>query len=181
VFTHANAELAAAYQDLMGRRKARMSYLQGFLPVGPALDDDLSPADAAVIHSLFRAALAEARTSSEDQLTETLTDSQKYGDDVVTRAVLTALVERGRIDLVKAHWADAAGLGDAIEEMSVLVDGFGVWSLHVRNAFMPIPKPVEVERLPSLEAQAQAAVVTYNQRRGPGERARALPRLVELP
>ncbi|MGY1660768.1 hypothetical protein ACI78Q_06025 [Geodermatophilus sp. SYSU D00705] len=180
VLSFANTELVTAYKDLMARRQARKEHLQGFLPVGPALDEDQSPADRAVIQSLFRAALAEARSSSDDQLTETLADSQRYGDEVVTRAVLTALVERGRIDIVKSRWADAAGLADAIDEAAELLDGWGPWSLAVRNAFAPLPKPQEVERLPDLQAQAVAEVQRFNQSRGPAQRARALPPLVGL-
>ncbi len=94
--------------------------------------------------------------------------------------MLTALVERARIDIVRSQWADAAGLGEALEEAGELMDGFGVWSFHVRNAFAPLPKPQEVERLPGLQAQAVAEVQRFNQGRDSGERARALPPPLEL-
>ncbi|MGY1762283.1 hypothetical protein ACI79G_15190 [Geodermatophilus sp. SYSU D00779] len=77
---------------------------------------------------------------------------------------------------MRTWWADAAGVGDAIDEVAELVDGFGVWTLHVRNAFAPIPKPMEAEQLPDLLATADAAVQAYNRGRGDGQRALALPR-----
>jgi hypothetical protein len=70
--------------------------------------------------------------------------------------------------------------------MAELIDGFGVWSLQVRNAFKPLDKPLEVQRLPQLQAQVVADVQDYNRNRnrnrnrGQGQRPRALPRLLEL-
>jgi hypothetical protein len=46
------------------------------------------------------AALAEARDTTEDHLAEQLTDAQRYDDTVVVRATVTAMIERGRSDLV---------------------------------------------------------------------------------
>ena len=67
-------------------------------------------------------------------------------------------------------------MGDAVDEIAELVDGFGVWSLCVRYAFAPIPKSQEVEQLPDLQAAADAAVRAFNRSRGDGQRPQAMPR-----
>jgi hypothetical protein len=48
-------------------------------------------------------------------------------------------------------------VGDAVDEIAELVDGFGIWLLRVRNASAPIPKSQEVKQLPDLQAAADAA------------------------
>ncbi|MCU1669504.1 MAG: hypothetical protein JWP40_2431 [Blastococcus sp.] len=152
-----NKTIAAAYQDLQRRREARLDQLQAAVPIGPNLPDDLSPADRAVLMQAFRSALVEAREASTDDLRPMFDDAEMFDDDIVRRAVLTALVERSRLDVVRAWWADSNGVSDQLDELVSLQSGNGVWALKVSNAFAPIPKPAEVWDLPLRQAARDAA------------------------
>lgn len=170
----ANDQIAAAWQDLTARRQARRDELQKVLPVGPNLPDGISPADKAVLQQAFRASLTEARNATTDELQPMFRDALKFDDDLVIRAVLTTLVERGRTDLVRAWWTDRSGESGQLDELADLAT-FGGWGYFVKKAFAPIPKPQEVEQLPALQEAAEFQARSFNQNRGAAQRPMAMP------
>lgn len=158
LWEQSNAAIAAANEDLGKRRTARLQTLQAAVPIGPNIPADASPADRAVLMQAFRATLAEARDADIDPLKQMWQDSQKFDDELAERAVLTALAERGRIDLVRAWWADRNGVSDQLDELMELQSGgYGVWALKVVQALTQIPTPSEVWDLPALQQSARVA------------------------
>lgn len=90
-----NADLDAAAGDLQQRRTARHTALERRLPLGPEVPDDSSPADAAVLHQLHRAAVGRAEgMSSADRLTA-LRRAVRDGDTVQERALTAVALEDG--------------------------------------------------------------------------------------
>jgi hypothetical protein len=170
-----NHELGSHWQNLQQRRTERAQELNSLLPVGPAIPADASPADTAIIHQTFRSALAEARKADDEGLKAMLADAEKFNDDTMRRAVLTAAIEDGRGNLVKA-WTDRKGLTEQMNELHDIQSGGPVlWGLKTAQAFKPIAKPQEVWNLPKLRADRDAAArdaarATEQKRRAIGAR-----------
>lgn len=175
----ANSTLANLYEDLQNRRNARLEDLESVVPIGPAIPAGASPADVVVIQQAFRTALAQARqampsiadpslaggnitpiTTPTDTLDAMLADAEKFGDDTLRRAVLTAALETGNTRLVRS-WTDLAGVTDLLDELADLISAVagqgqaGSWNFTV---FRPLPAPPEVAALQQLKASdARAA------------------------
>lgn len=172
----ANQQISKLYQQLQAARRARIEVLEKVVPMGPGIPADASPADAVVMNQAFRAALERARNAKTPQTPPTaasatssgydtgtlagmLADAERFDDETLRRAVLTAAVETGQTQLVRA-WTDKMGVSDQLEELTRLTEtvagrGFDwVWDL---KAFTPIPEPTEAGRLPELERAAAAA------------------------
>jgi hypothetical protein len=173
LWTRTNDKLAELYQDLQARRQARLDSLESLVPLGPAVPADASPADAAVLHQAFRAALAEARevmpasaesgvqrlTSPAGTLDSMLADAEKFDDDNLRRAVLTAAFEAGHMQIVR-RWTDLAGVTDKLDEfhdLQLAVAGRGIAGSWNYTVFSPVPAPAEISELPRLQAAQQAA------------------------
>jgi hypothetical protein len=170
-----NAELARLYQDLQSRRRARLAVLEKLVPVGPNIPADASPADATVLRQAFRAALTEARDASPDRKIELLADAEKFDDDNLRRAVITAAFEQSQTQVLQ-RWTDSMGLTDRLDEMFELqkaLIGRGFSNLYVTQALSKIPQPDEASALPSLIAARDAAArasVQYGGRFSPNRR-----------
>ncbi len=169
-----NARLSELYDDLQRRRHARLEALAGLVPLGPSVPADASPADAAVIQQAFRVALAQARnampspqhqgsiqplTPDVNTLDGMLADAERFDDDMLRRAVLTAAHETGNMKLVR-RWTDLMGVTNLVEEYSALQDAVsgrgqsGSWNYTV---FKPLPAPQEAADLERLNAAESAA------------------------
>lgn len=157
-WSRANDVIASAFASFKQRRLARIEQLERVVPVGPDLPANASPADLAVLRQTWRTLLADARNAEEDELRQMLRDAEAFDDDQQRRAVLTVLVENGRVDLVRRWWADRSGASDQLDELVDLqTGGYGVWALKVRTAFAPVEKPMEVWNLPALQETARLA------------------------
>lgn len=174
LWTTTNEQLNGLFEDLQTRRRARLAALADVVPLGPAVPSDASPADAAVIHQAFRAALAQARGAmpapattpgigplarDNDTLDAMLADAERFNDDNLRRAVLTAAHEAGHMKLVQ-RWTDLMGVTAAVEEYSELqraVAGLGPAGGWNRTIFRPLPPPAEVAQLERLKAADDAA------------------------
>jgi hypothetical protein len=175
-WTDANQQISTLYQQLQAARRARIEVLEQTVPIGPGIPADASPADATVMNQAFRAALERARNAKQPQAAQTISsgtstgydpetltgmliDAEKFNDDTLRRAVLTAAVETGQTNLVRS-WTDKMGLTSQLDELERLTSatagrGFdGVWDY---KAFTPIPKPDEVSKLIDLEKAEQVA------------------------
>lgn len=171
-----NTKLASQYEDLQSRRRARLAALDTVVPLGPAIPANASPADAAVLQQAFRAALAQARGAlpasaspaagtvsriglDTDSLDGMLADAERFDDDNLRRAVLTAAHEAGFMGIVR-RWTDLMGVTDQLEEFVELqqaIAGGGIYGSWNYTTFAPIPAPDEVANLPRLQAAQEAA------------------------
>jgi hypothetical protein len=173
LWTRTNETLSELYQDLQRRRQARLDALENLVPLGPAIPADASAADRAVLHQSFRAALAEARglmpqtptignvsgISSGSTLDAMLADAEKFNDDNLRRAVLTAAFEGGHMQVVH-QWTDLMGVTKQLDEFYELqhaVAGRGIAGSWNYTVFSPVRAPAEVAELPRLQAAQEAA------------------------
>lgn len=165
VWNDANAHLTRLYRDLKARQLARIETLDKLVPIGPDIPAGASPADVAVLQQAFRAALLQARDLDRDGLTAMLADAERFDDDTLRRAVLTASVDGGYPDVVRTY-TNRLGVTDQLNELISLREDYanqGMASLWAAKLFTPIPKPQEVDDIPTLQeerdrAAAQAAV-----------------------
>ena len=167
LWTKCNDELVSLYGDLQARQRARIAALDKVVPLGPAIPVGASAADTVVLQQAFRATLAEARNADSDGLRSMLADAEKFEDDNLQRAVLTAAAERADINLVRA-WTELHGVTDQFDELIATRDALaGAPStdrLMTIQALKPIEKPTEVTDLPALQQAAELAAT--NARRG---------------
>lgn len=159
-YTAAMTERSRLWDDLQGRRVARLQDLQSLLPFGPGITENTSAADAAVLQAAFRANVEKARGCSAEGLREMLADAVRFGDELARRAVYTVATDQGRTGVV---WRDMQA---ADPEMGKVAKEIGEISAHLegrdftsaeweRQAFAILPKPDEVFRLPLLEQAAK--------------------------
>lgn len=179
-----NEKLGELFQDLQRRRQARLDALETTVPLGPAIPAGASAADSAVLHQAFRSALSEARNAVPAQpagggnvgplsvgstqtktLDGMLADAEKFDDDNLRRAVLTAAFEGGHMQLVR-KWTDlmgASGQLDEYHELRRAIEGQGTaggWNFTV---FRALPAPPEVAQLSQLRAAEEAESLTRAQ------------------
>lgn len=172
LWSSSNASLAKLYEDLQSRRRARLAALDSIVPLGPNVPAGASPADAAVLQQAFRSALAQARAAmpasstsgggnlsrlgpvDTDTLDGMLADAERFDDDNLRRAVLTAAYEGGYMGIVR-RWSDLMGVTAQLDEYTELQDalaGQGIWGQWNYTTFAPLPAPDEVANLPRLQA-----------------------------
>jgi hypothetical protein len=173
LWTRTNDKLTELYRDLQRRRQARLDALETLVPLGPAVPSDASAADAAVLHQAFRSALAEARQAmparAEDgmqridttttTLDSMLADAEKFDDDNLRRAVLTAAFEAGHMQIVR-RWTDLMGVTQQLDEFHELqraVAGQGLAGSWNFTVFSPLRPPEEVAKLERLRAEQERA------------------------
>ena len=92
-------------QDLTQRRSAYLDALQQVAYIGADIPDGTSPADKAVLMQAFSNTLDRARSMGQEQMQRALAEAEKFGDDQGQRAIETAMLEKGRIDLLRPHLA----------------------------------------------------------------------------
>lgn len=185
-WTTANEQISALWQQLQTARRARIAVLGRTVPIGPNIPKDASPADAAVMQQAFRVALEKARAAAvvpdnyesatftstaregydPDTLSGMLLDAEKFDDDTLRRAVLTAAVDAGRGQIIR-WWTDKMGISQQLDELArlesaVASHGFdGMWD---HKAFDPLLKPEEVDELGRLEKGIEASTAARIQR-----------------
>lgn len=152
-----NADLQRHAEDLHGRRIARLEHLRGQIPNGPGIPADATPADAAVLHTAFRAHLEAARNASPEQRQQMLADALRFGDDTQARAVLTAGQDAGHTKLVD-QWASATGSTGLLAEVRALnaeIAGHGPGHGWTWQAFQAPKRPAEVFTVAELRRKAE--------------------------
>ncbi|NJP28068.1 hypothetical protein FLW53_28480 [Microbispora sp. SCL1-1] len=175
-------ETAAAYERLIARRRARAEYLESLLPIGPGIPKGTSPADAAVLMTAFRTAFATAKEASHEERRGLLAEAERFGDDAMRRAVLTAALDQGQMDLIKSWTALHSDKADLLDELRALREALANWgSLHLWDSqdFRPLQKPTEAVNLPMLQANYERSVLPGQSR--PTGRTTRRPAVVELP
>jgi transcription elongation GreA/GreB family factor len=149
-----NQRLAALYIDMQARRQARIDELEKIVPLGPGIAEGTSPADATVLHQAFRAALDEATDASPDERRTMMQDAERFNDDTLRRAVLTAASDVSDVKLIK-HWVSLHGNAaqyDELFELRNVIAGNSIWNLKIVQTLGAIPKPQEAWNLQGLEA-----------------------------
>lgn len=154
-------ETADAYERITGRRRARLDYLEGQVPIGPGIPAGTSPADKAVLMTAFRTALDKVREASSTRVRAgMLGEAEKYDDDAMRRAVLTYALDNSEVQTVK-RWADLhaneAGLMDEVAKLRAVIAGQHFDNLWDSQDFNPLPAPQEVHQLPRMQAASEAA------------------------
>jgi hypothetical protein len=153
-------ELAGLYEDLRSRRQVRLADLEQMVPVGPSIPADASAADRAVLQAAWKAALAEARAASGDQLSVMLADAVRFGDELAIRAVTTVVIEEGRGfgTLREQVLALDPGAREALDEIGQLRGALAgeTYDGWVNRALSQPRRPEESTRLNDLEAMHKA-------------------------
>jgi hypothetical protein len=182
IWQASNTALTAAYKDLIARYDARRDELLARIPLGPPpVPDGTSMADEALMQSLFRSAVADARGAvPNDQvvggsnitpmvpkggtLASMLNDAEKFGDDLQRRAVLSVAWEQGNNQIVRS-WCDMQGFGDLLDELDdvqQVLTGQGFANQWIMPALGRIPEPQESVELPARIAATEAATFAAN-------------------
>ncbi len=117
-----NSQLDQASADLQQRRQSRHAALERRLPLGPEVPADSSPADAAVLHQLHRAAVASAAAMSGPERVAALRRAVRDGDSTMERAVTAVALEDGDHAVLGAlaQARPDSGLADVLTELSDL-------------------------------------------------------------
>lgn len=148
--------LTGAYQDLMERRRNRLAHLESLLPVGPNIAPNTSPADRAVLMTAFRNAYDQAQAApSMGAREKMLAQAERFDDDIMRRAVFTALLDNNEHNVTDQWAATHTGEANYLNEAAELRDavaGRGVSNMWDVQAFKPIPEPAEAKALPRLLA-----------------------------
>jgi hypothetical protein len=163
-------ELGQLRAELDARRNARMEWIGrgGGLPLGPGIPADTTPADAAVLRAAFNSAYERARNSNEDERRRQLADAERFDDDAVRRAVLTACLDDSQWHTVN-RWADAhnpaaGALIVEFKQLAELVTGYtgNVDAKFEQIQFAAPPRPDEVATLPRLVDAHNANTQRHN-------------------
>jgi hypothetical protein len=162
-----NARLSALYVDLQNRRQARIDVLEKIVPLGPGIAAGTSPADAAVLHQAFRSALAEASASDFAGRRTMLADAERFDDDCLRRATLTAAVDVSDVNLIKS-WVQMRGDGALLDELVQLreaIAGRSLWNFKLAQTLGALAKPQEAFALAGLVAARDVAIREANRTR----------------
>jgi hypothetical protein len=149
------AELAAAAQDYRNRRIARTAELAQVVPIGPDVPPAASPADRAVLLHAFRTTLADARECDGPARFQMLVEAERFDDDTVRRAVLTAASDNGEVGIINQWASTRPEIAAQLRELLALRAASVNDGLISRQAFGPIPEPTEMANLPTLLANAE--------------------------
>lgn len=131
-----NAELASLRGDFNARRQDRGEWLTRQLPIGPGVPEATSAGDRATLTAAFRAAYSQAFAASPDERAAMLTEAARFGDEPAVRAAITASLDNGEVQTVKA-WAarHAPDTAAVLDELTALRDTAMLADLHARQAF----------------------------------------------
>lgn len=151
-------DMTDAHSRLTARRQARLDYLTGLVPDGPGVADDAAPADRAVLLTAWRAALDTVR-SAPDRKTRAalLADAQKFGDDIMQRAVLTHARETGDLGTVDRWVQDTHQVTGWQAETGQLRGALAGERQHAPWDYLDFhaeQAPKEIAQLPAMEARA---------------------------
>lgn len=106
----------------------------------------------------FSNALERARGMGGEQMQRALAEAEKFGDDQGQRAIETAMLEKGRIDLLRTHLGtvnpDRLAALDQLDDARRAVQRTRVEDGFAWQAFGAPKPPQEVARIPEF-ADAQ--------------------------
>ncbi|MFD0138019.1 hypothetical protein ACFVIL_29265 [Streptomyces sp. NPDC127159] len=139
-------ETAQAYERLTNRRRARLEYLEGLVPVGTGIPADANPADRAVLMTAFRAAWDQANDTDRAGRKRLLAEAERFDDGAMRRAVLTSALDNGEMDTIRdwtALHADQKGYLDEVGQLRDAFAGGGPNRGFDQQDFTPLPKPSE--------------------------------------
>ncbi|MGW0630150.1 hypothetical protein [Streptomyces sp. NPDC002758] len=139
-------ETADAYQRLTDRRRARLEYLEGLVPVGPGIPADTSPADRAVLMQAFRTAWDKVQDTDRDGRARLLAEAERFDDGAMRRAVLTYAIDNAETPTIRDWTAlhlDQMGYLDEVGGLREALAGRGTDHLWDMQDFKPLPKPQE--------------------------------------
>ncbi|MFD1659998.1 hypothetical protein ACFSL4_17795 [Streptomyces caeni] len=152
-------ETADAYQRLTDRRRARLEYLEGLVPIGPGIPEGTSPADKAVLMEAFRSAWDKVKETSRQGRAELLAEAERFDDDAMRRAVLTYALDHAELWTIRDWTAMHLDKQDYLNEVAELRDalaGRGTNRAWDRQDFTPLPKPQEAYDWPLIEGDPNA-------------------------
>jgi hypothetical protein len=148
-------ELAAARENYKKRRAARTAELEQVVPIGPDVPPAASPADKAVLMQAWRTTLADARECDRDGRSQMLAEAERFDDDTVRRAVLTAASDNGQSDIIQQWARTRPEIAAQLSELLALRDSYVTDNMVALQAFGPLPVPTEMANLPALLANAE--------------------------
>jgi hypothetical protein len=148
-------DIAAARDDYKNRRAARTAELAQVVPIGPDVPPDASPADKAVLMQAWRTTLADARECDRDGRSQMLAEAERFDDDTVRRAALTAASDNGEGIIINQWASTRPECAAQLRELLALRDSYVMDGMAARQAFGPIPVPTEMANLPTLLANAE--------------------------
>lgn len=160
----------ALHDNLNQRRRSRLAHLEAQVPTGPGVDASMSPADAAVMQTAFRAALKEARAAGGEQRRAMMADALKFGDQTGVRALLTAARENGDNDLIDV-WAAGTRNQDLVAEIRSLHAQLNggheglMWEVKARNLPRRPPEVTALHELRQRKAAEDARRETEREQR----------------
>jgi hypothetical protein len=153
-------DMTEAHGRLTARRQARLDYLNGLVPSGPDIPEGTSPADRAVLLTAWRAANDAVRNAPSRQARAALlADAQRYGDDIMQRAVLTHAQETGDLGAVDRWVQDTHGVKGWQAETGQLRGALAGQREHAPWDYLDFhteQPPKEVSQLQVLEAAGGA-------------------------
>lgn len=141
--------------DLTRRRVEHLEQLRQVVNIGADIPDGTTPADKAVLMQAFNAALDRARSMNADQLRTALNDAERFGDDQAQRAIETAALDIGRVDLLRDHFAatnpERLAAFDRLDDAQRAVQRLRIEDGFAWMAFKAPKPPLEVARIPEFE------------------------------
>ncbi|WP_405359800.1 hypothetical protein OG535_13290 [Kitasatospora sp. NBC_00085] len=154
--------LQAAWDRLQERRRKRLEYLEGLVPVGPGIADGTSPADRTVLMTAFRTAYDRALDTNLAGRARMLADAERFDDDAVRRGTLTAVVDLSEINTLRAWSEHHLTTAAYLPEVGELREAIALRSTRAdhrvaQQAFQAARVPEEVRALPRLQRLAEAA------------------------
>ncbi|MGW1363507.1 hypothetical protein ACWCQP_39585 [Streptomyces chartreusis] len=152
-------EMSEAHERLAERRRARLEYLEGLVPVGTGIPDGTSPADKAVLMQAFRTAWENVQEADKAGRARLLAEAERFDDDAMRRAVLTFALDTNEESILRgwteAH-VDQENYLDEVRQLRESISGRGPYSGFERQDFRPLPKPQEAYDWPLIKDDPDA-------------------------
>lgn len=139
-------EIAEAYERLTERRRDRLAYLEGLVPIGPGIPEGTSQADKSTLMRAFRDAWERAQDTDSAGRARMLADAERFDDDEVRRAVLTFAVDHAEETILRGwteRHVDQEGYLGEVRQLREAIAGRGPYRGFERQDFSPLPKPQE--------------------------------------
>ncbi|XVV05828.1 hypothetical protein ACQPW3_10730 [Actinosynnema sp. CA-248983] len=156
------ATVGAAADRLNARGKTRADWLSAQLPTGHGIPDGAPAAERAALMAVFRGHYEKAVEVGIDDRAKLLDDADRFGDEPARRAVLTAILERGELQTLRARPDRYATVLAYIDELATLSNGGGsTYRGFARQAFTLAPPPPEVARLPVLRQEREEQLAQW--------------------
>lgn len=164
-------EMSEAYERLTGRRRDRLAYLEGLVPVGPGIPEGTSPADKSTLMQAFRAAWEKVQQTDSKGRARLLAEAERFDDDEMRRAVLTFAVDHSEEAILRSwteQHVDQEGYLPEIRQVREAISGRGPYRGFERQDFTPLPKPQEAYDWPLIKDDPNAQPGDHGVRVRPG-------------